>query len=246
MYTVGHSTHPFDEFVELLRAHDVEQVVDVRSVPPIASQPPVRTRCPHQSPPQPGHSLSMDREARRTAPHHEKLHQRRLAQHLVPRLRRLHANRALPRRHRPIMHRRNRSRHHDHVRRSRPVAMPPIDDRRRPTPTRLPGPRHHEPHLSQTTHHDIIRENRRNTHLVPTRSFRIGRLCPMFVAAPNHHHSCRPGIVRGAPHAALLRILQGPETVCASASLHPSALTGQPSEVPPERRIGRCGHHPPG
>lgn len=33
MYTVGHSTHPFDEFVELLRAHDVEQVVDVRSVP---------------------------------------------------------------------------------------------------------------------------------------------------------------------------------------------------------------------
>lgn len=33
IYTVGHSTHPFDEFIELLRAHDIEQVVDVRSIP---------------------------------------------------------------------------------------------------------------------------------------------------------------------------------------------------------------------
>ncbi|MBT2275670.1 DUF488 domain-containing protein [Rhodococcus qingshengii] len=33
VYTVGHSTHPLDEFVELLRAHTVEQVVDVRTIP---------------------------------------------------------------------------------------------------------------------------------------------------------------------------------------------------------------------
>lgn len=33
MFTVGHSTHPIDEFVALLRAHGVEQVVDVRTVP---------------------------------------------------------------------------------------------------------------------------------------------------------------------------------------------------------------------
>ena len=31
--TIGHSTHPFDEFVEILKAHSVEQLVDVRSVP---------------------------------------------------------------------------------------------------------------------------------------------------------------------------------------------------------------------
>lgn len=31
--TVGHSTRPIDEFVELLKAHGVERVVDVRTVP---------------------------------------------------------------------------------------------------------------------------------------------------------------------------------------------------------------------
>ena len=31
IFTVGHSTHPIDEFVRLLTAHGVEQVVDVRT-----------------------------------------------------------------------------------------------------------------------------------------------------------------------------------------------------------------------
>jgi uncharacterized protein (DUF488 family) len=33
VWTVGHSTHPFDEFVALLQAHGVRRVVDVRTVP---------------------------------------------------------------------------------------------------------------------------------------------------------------------------------------------------------------------
>lgn len=33
LYTVGHSTHPWDEFVELLRAHRVTQLADVRRHP---------------------------------------------------------------------------------------------------------------------------------------------------------------------------------------------------------------------
>ncbi|MGH3431186.1 MAG: DUF488 family protein, partial [Terriglobales bacterium] len=33
IYTIGHSTHPIDEFVELLHAYSVEQLVDIRSVP---------------------------------------------------------------------------------------------------------------------------------------------------------------------------------------------------------------------
>ncbi|MHA6669442.1 DUF488 domain-containing protein [Homoserinimonas sp. A447] len=32
IFTVGHSTHPIDEFVELLKAHGVEQLVDVRTI----------------------------------------------------------------------------------------------------------------------------------------------------------------------------------------------------------------------
>ncbi len=33
VYTVGHSTRSLDEFVELLRAHGVERLVDVRTIP---------------------------------------------------------------------------------------------------------------------------------------------------------------------------------------------------------------------
>jgi uncharacterized protein (DUF488 family) len=33
IYTIGHSTHSLDEFVDLLRAHDVKALADVRTVP---------------------------------------------------------------------------------------------------------------------------------------------------------------------------------------------------------------------
>src|SRR4051812_34093049 len=33
IFTVGHSTRTFDDFVNLIRAHDVETVADVRTVP---------------------------------------------------------------------------------------------------------------------------------------------------------------------------------------------------------------------
>jgi uncharacterized protein (DUF488 family) len=33
IFTVGHSTHPAEEFVELLKAHRIELLVDVRTIP---------------------------------------------------------------------------------------------------------------------------------------------------------------------------------------------------------------------
>jgi uncharacterized protein (DUF488 family) len=33
IFTIGHSTHPIDEFVGLLHAHEVKEIVDVRSIP---------------------------------------------------------------------------------------------------------------------------------------------------------------------------------------------------------------------
>jgi uncharacterized protein (DUF488 family) len=33
IYTIGHSTHPLEEFVAILRAYNIEQLVDIRSVP---------------------------------------------------------------------------------------------------------------------------------------------------------------------------------------------------------------------
>lgn len=33
IFTIGHSTHPIDEFVGLLQAHGIKEIVDVRSIP---------------------------------------------------------------------------------------------------------------------------------------------------------------------------------------------------------------------
>jgi uncharacterized protein (DUF488 family) len=33
VYTVGHSTHPIEEFIELLQAHSIAQLIDVRKIP---------------------------------------------------------------------------------------------------------------------------------------------------------------------------------------------------------------------
>lgn len=33
MLTVGHSTHPIEEFLDILSAHGVQQIVDVRTIP---------------------------------------------------------------------------------------------------------------------------------------------------------------------------------------------------------------------
>lgn len=33
IFTIGHSTRPIDEFVELLQTYDIKEIVDVRSVP---------------------------------------------------------------------------------------------------------------------------------------------------------------------------------------------------------------------
>jgi len=41
--TVGHSTHPIDEFLELLAAHGVEQLIDVRTIPKSRRNPQYNT-----------------------------------------------------------------------------------------------------------------------------------------------------------------------------------------------------------
>ncbi len=33
IFTVGHSTHPIGEFIELLQAHSIRKIVDIRSIP---------------------------------------------------------------------------------------------------------------------------------------------------------------------------------------------------------------------
>ncbi len=33
IFTIGHSTHPIDEFIRILQAHGIRQLVDVRTIP---------------------------------------------------------------------------------------------------------------------------------------------------------------------------------------------------------------------
>ncbi|WP_125610816.1 DUF488 family protein [Specibacter cremeus] len=33
IYTVGHSTHPIDDFIELLKAHGIKKLIDIRTIP---------------------------------------------------------------------------------------------------------------------------------------------------------------------------------------------------------------------
>jgi uncharacterized protein (DUF488 family) len=33
VFTIGHSTHPWKAFLDLLRAHGIKRVIDVRSIP---------------------------------------------------------------------------------------------------------------------------------------------------------------------------------------------------------------------
>ena len=43
IFTIGHSTHPIEEFVELLKIHGVKEVVDVRSIPMSGHNPQFNT-----------------------------------------------------------------------------------------------------------------------------------------------------------------------------------------------------------
>lgn len=39
IYTIGHSTHPIEEFIQILKTYGVEQVVDVRTIPKSRANP---------------------------------------------------------------------------------------------------------------------------------------------------------------------------------------------------------------
>lgn len=49
LWTIGHSTRPIDEFVSLLKAHGIQQLVDVRTVPRSRHNPQFNTETLAQS-----------------------------------------------------------------------------------------------------------------------------------------------------------------------------------------------------
>ena len=55
VYTIGHSTHRLDEFVELLRAHRIERLVDIRTIPRSRHNPQFNRDTLGEYSPQPAH-----------------------------------------------------------------------------------------------------------------------------------------------------------------------------------------------
>jgi uncharacterized protein (DUF488 family) len=43
IFTVGHSTHPIEQFIELLRSHGIEQIIDIRTIPKSRRNPQFNT-----------------------------------------------------------------------------------------------------------------------------------------------------------------------------------------------------------
>jgi uncharacterized protein (DUF488 family) len=43
IFTIGHSTHPIGEFIELLQSHGVEQILDIRTIPKSRHNPQFNT-----------------------------------------------------------------------------------------------------------------------------------------------------------------------------------------------------------
>lgn len=43
IYTIGHSTHPIEEFIELLRTYEIKMVIDIRTIPKSRHNPQFNT-----------------------------------------------------------------------------------------------------------------------------------------------------------------------------------------------------------
>ena len=145
IWTIGHSTRSADEFVSLVRAHDITGLGDIRTIPASRRHPQfgrealdarLREEC-NRVPP--------FSRPWRAAQAKEGFPQQRLEERGVPRLRRPHADGSVLERGRRTTGFRHPQPGRRHVRRSCLVAVPPDVAVRRAYRPRRRGSAHHEP-----------------------------------------------------------------------------------------------------
>ena len=128
IFTVGHSTHPIDEFISLLTAHGVKKLIDVRTVPKSRHNPQFNADALAASVRASGityrrmESLGGPRHARMDSPNGA-------WRNASFRGTRTTCNRGIFRGHRSTAGTRADQQRGDHVRGSRPVALPPLANR---------------------------------------------------------------------------------------------------------------------
>ena len=98
LFTIGHSTHSIEEFIALLNTHNVRHLVDVRSIPKSRHVPQFNTDELASSLRAANIEYTHLKALGGRRSHPQRLHQHRLAQHILPRLCRLHGHAAIRRR----------------------------------------------------------------------------------------------------------------------------------------------------
>ena len=193
VFTIGHSTHPLAELVEMLAAHGVTTLADVRTIAKSRHNPQYMEDALAVSMPANGIRYVRLEELgglRRTTKETvnggwRNASFRGYADYMqTPEF--VAGDRS------PVGHR-ARAAHRHHVRRGGAVALPPIVDRRRTAGAGRAGARHHDRDLGQTAHDDQVRARRRHDRSPTRRSRKRHRCSP---PSPAWRRDRRTPIVR--------------------------------------------------
>ena len=131
VFTIGHSTRTWEEFLELLRAHGIERVVDVRSIPKSRHNPQFNRETLSAKLRGARISYVHLRRLGGLAPRAARFAEHGLAQRVVSRIRRLHADAGIREGIAEIDQIGEAEKDGNHVRGSGALAVPPFAHRRR-------------------------------------------------------------------------------------------------------------------
>src|SRR6185312_9658591 len=92
VFTIGRSTRSIDTFIEMLQAHGVERLVDVRTIPRSRHNPQFNRDGLQETLLQADKATCTSRNWAGCATPGKRLPQHGMAQRFIPRLRQLHAN----------------------------------------------------------------------------------------------------------------------------------------------------------
>ena len=172
IFTIGHSTRPIDEFIDLLRSHGVQSVIDIRTIPKSRHNPQFNRETLAASLRAARIALRALEKPGRPAPRQERLEKSRLAQRQLSRIRRLHADSGISGRARMRTDTRCNKTIRADVRRSSALALPSLAGRRCAHRPRHSRGRNHERLTSQGAQAHAVRSRPRQANHLSNRRAR--------------------------------------------------------------------------
>ena len=170
--TIGHSTHTWNDFRDLLRAHRVKRVIDVRSIPRSRHNPQFNRETLSDKAASRGDRLCAFAKARRLAPCATRFAEHGLAQYLISWLCRLYADLRIRSRVTAIDEIGRAEAERNHVCGSSSMALPPFAHRRCADCTWNSGRRHHEHETFPGSFAHSFCTRPRSSHHIPCRRSR--------------------------------------------------------------------------